>query len=39
MDLNYLDKLVSIFDKSTATNIEIEEEGIYIKISKKIQFQ
>jgi acetyl-CoA carboxylase biotin carboxyl carrier protein len=37
MDLNYLDKLVSIFDNSTATNIEIEEEGIYIKISKKVQ--
>jgi acetyl-CoA carboxylase biotin carboxyl carrier protein len=37
MDLNYLDKLVSIFDNSTATNIEIEEDGVYIKISKKIQ--
>ena len=37
MDLNYLDKLVSIFDNSTATNIEIEEDGVYIKISKKLQ--
>jgi acetyl-CoA carboxylase biotin carboxyl carrier protein len=37
MDLNYLDKLVSIFDNSTATNIEIEEDGVFIKISKKIE--
>lgn len=39
MDLNYLRRLVKIFDDSKATNMEIEEEGIYIKLSSRVQGQ
>jgi acetyl-CoA carboxylase biotin carboxyl carrier protein len=34
MDLNYLKKLVKIFDDSSASVIKIEEEGIKLQISK-----
>lgn len=34
MDLNYLKKLVKIFDESSASVIKIEEEGIKLQISK-----
>ncbi len=34
MDLQYLRRLVKIFDDSAATELDIEEEGIRIKISK-----
>jgi acetyl-CoA carboxylase biotin carboxyl carrier protein len=34
MDLNYLKKLIKIFDDSSVTEIRIEEEGIKIKLSK-----
>jgi len=34
MDLQYFEKLISIFDNSKAEEIEIEEEGITIKLSK-----
>jgi acetyl-CoA carboxylase biotin carboxyl carrier protein len=34
MDLRYLKKLMEIFDSSTATRLEIEEEGIKVKVSK-----
>lgn len=39
MDLNYLRRLVKIFDDSKATNLEIEEDGIFIKLSTKVQNQ
>lgn len=34
MDLNYLRRLVKIFDDSTASNLEIHEEGTKIKMTK-----
>jgi acetyl-CoA carboxylase biotin carboxyl carrier protein len=34
MDLNYLKKLIKILDTSTISEIEIEEEGVRIKLSK-----
>jgi len=34
MDLQYLKKLLKIFDDSTAEDLEIEEKGIKLKISK-----
>ncbi len=34
MDINYLKDIFQIFDASTATELEVEEEGIKIKISK-----
>jgi acetyl-CoA carboxylase biotin carboxyl carrier protein len=34
MDLNYLRKLIKIFDESSANDLSIEEEGIKLKISK-----
>lgn len=34
MDLQYLRKLLKIFDDSTAEDLEIEEKGIKLKISK-----
>lgn len=34
MDINYLKDIFQIFDESTATELEVEEEGIKIKISK-----
>jgi len=35
MDLNYLKKLMKIFDDSSATELSIEEEGIKLELSKK----
>ena len=35
MDLNYLRKLLKIFDDSTATELMIEEEGIKLQLSRK----
>ncbi len=35
MDLNYLKKLLKIFDESGANELEIVEEGITIKVSQK----
>ncbi len=34
MDLNYLKKILKLFDESSATELKIEEEGIAIKLSK-----
>lgn len=34
MDLNYLRRLVKIFDDSTLENLEIEEEGIKVKFAR-----
>lgn len=34
MDLQYFEKLISIFDNSKAEELEIEEDGISIKLSK-----
>lgn len=34
MDLNYLRRLVKIFDDSTLENLEIEEEGIKVKFTR-----
>ena len=34
MDLNYLKKLIKIFDDSTATELKIDEEGLKLKLSK-----
>lgn len=39
MDLNYLRRLVKIFDDSKATNLEIEEDGVFIKLSTRVQSQ
>lgn len=36
MDLNYLRRLLKIFDDSTVTELEIEEEGIKIQMSKQV---
>ncbi len=33
MDLNYLRRLVKIFDDSKATHLEIEEDGVFISLS------
>ncbi len=35
MDLNYLRRLLRIFDESTATELSIEEEGIKLEMSKR----
>lgn len=35
MDLEYLEKLLSVFDASSATELEIEEEEISIRVSKQ----
>jgi acetyl-CoA carboxylase biotin carboxyl carrier protein len=35
MDLNYLRRLLRIFDESTATELAIEEEGIKLEMSKR----
>ncbi|MCX6147240.1 MAG: acetyl-CoA carboxylase biotin carboxyl carrier protein [Candidatus Kapabacteria bacterium] len=37
MDLDYLKKLVNIFDDSKAEELEIEEEGAVIRLSKRNQ--
>jgi len=34
MDLNYLRKIVKIFDESTVSELSVEEEGIKLKLSK-----
>lgn len=34
MDLNYLRRLVKLFDDSTLENLEIEEEGIKVKFTR-----
>jgi len=34
MDLNYLKKILKLFDESTATELKIKEEGVAIKLSK-----
>lgn len=39
MDLNYLRRLVKIFDESTMTDLRIEEEGIKLRISKVSESQ
>jgi len=36
MDLNYLRKLIKIFDESTVTELSIDEEGSKLKLSKNI---
>ncbi len=36
MDLNYLKKIVRILDESTLSFLEIEEEGIKIKLERKL---
>ncbi|GAB5464825.1 MAG: acetyl-CoA carboxylase biotin carboxyl carrier protein [Candidatus Kapaibacteriales bacterium] len=35
MDLEYLEKLLSVFDASSATELEIDEEEISIRVSKQ----
>ncbi|MDZ4744827.1 MAG: acetyl-CoA carboxylase biotin carboxyl carrier protein [bacterium] len=39
MDLNYLRKLLKIFDESTATELSIEEEGGTVTLSKAVMHQ
>ncbi|MBL7999620.1 MAG: acetyl-CoA carboxylase biotin carboxyl carrier protein [Candidatus Kapabacteria bacterium] len=34
MDLNYLKRLLKIFDESTLTELEIEEEGVQLKLAR-----
>jgi acetyl-CoA carboxylase biotin carboxyl carrier protein len=35
MDLNYLEKLLKLFDESTLTELEIEVEGTPVKLARK----
>ncbi len=35
MDLSYLEKVVKLFDDSTLTELEIEEEGTQIRLARK----
>ena len=35
MDLEYIKKLVRLLDSTSLTSIEIEEDGIYIKLKKE----
>ncbi len=37
MDLNYLRRLLKIFDESSATELNIEEEGVSVQMSKATQ--
>ncbi|MGB5848176.1 MAG: hypothetical protein WBH40_06800 [Ignavibacteriaceae bacterium] len=37
MDLNLIKKLVKIVDTSGVTDLEIEEDGLRIKVAKKIK--
>ena len=37
MDLNYLRRLLKIFDESSATELNIEEEGVSLQMSKSVQ--
>lgn len=39
MDLNYLKKLLKIFEDSSATELTIEEEGITLQMAKGVQPQ
>lgn len=39
MDLQYLRRLLKIFDESTAVDLEIEEEGITLRLSKFSEHQ
>lgn len=39
MDLNYLRRLLKIFDDSSATELNIEEEGVSLQMSKSVQHQ
>jgi len=39
MDLNYLKKLLKIFDESTVTELSIEEEGITLHLAKTAEQQ
>ncbi len=39
MDLQYLRRLLKIFDESTAVDLEIEEEGIKLRLSKFSEHQ
>lgn len=39
MDLNYLKKLLRIFDESSATELTIEEEGLTLQMAKGVQPQ
>ncbi|TAE29514.1 MAG: acetyl-CoA carboxylase biotin carboxyl carrier protein [Candidatus Kapaibacterium sp.] len=39
MDLQYLRRLLRIFDESTAVDLEIEEEGVKLKMSKVSEHQ
>jgi acetyl-CoA carboxylase biotin carboxyl carrier protein len=39
MDLQYLRRLLKIFDESTAVDLEIEEEGVKLKMSKVSEHQ
>ena len=36
MDLNYLRRLLKLFDESTVTELSIEEEGVKLQFSKQI---
>ncbi len=35
MDMSYLEKLVKLFDESTLTELEIEEEGIQVRLARQ----
>ncbi len=37
MDLNYLKRLLRLFDESTVTELSIEEEGIKVQMSRVVQ--
>lgn len=37
MDLSYLEKIVTLFDGSTLTDLEIEEEGTQIRMARRIE--
>jgi acetyl-CoA carboxylase biotin carboxyl carrier protein len=37
MDLSYLEKVVKLFDGSTLTDLEIEEEGTQIRMARRIE--
>ncbi len=38
MDLNYLRKILKIFDQSSLTELTIEEDGLKISLARKISF-
>ncbi len=39
MDLTYLEKLVKLFEQSTLTELEIDEEGTQVKLARRIEQQ